>query len=115
MDERFRVGGSELMTLSWAGPKLTEYRDYAPILEVWNNGAQIHMNCKVEPGLKVQVLMGGVNTFLAGQVESCVFEGLYGYLVEITLRPKSVGLVFFVGCIIRNRAVTLRRRSNTRR
>jgi hypothetical protein len=90
MAGRFSLQGIAVVSLSWVAPDGTEYRDYAPMFEVWDRGAQIHMEHKVEPGLNIQVLLEDGRTFLAGSIENCVAEELFGYIVEITLRPKSV-------------------------
>ena len=79
-----------VLNLSWVASDGADYRDYAPMFEVWDSGAQIHMERMVEPGLKVQVLMDDNSTLLAGTIENCVAEESFGYIVEITLRPKSV-------------------------
>jgi hypothetical protein len=90
MAGRFSLQGIAVVSLSWVAPDGTEYRDYAPMFEVWDRGAQIHMEHKVEPGLNLQVLLQDGRTFLEGSIENCVAEEVFGYIVEITLRPKSV-------------------------
>ena len=90
MPSRFTLESIAIVNLSWVAPDGTDYRDYAPMFEVWDSGAQIHTEYKLEPGLKVQVLMEDGRTLLAGSVQSCVAEESFGYIVEMTFRPKSV-------------------------
>ena len=90
MARRLSLESIAVVTLSWVAPDGTAYRDYAPMFEVWDSGARIHTEYKVEPGLNIQVLMEDGRTLLAGRVENCVAEELFGYIVEVTLRQKSV-------------------------
>jgi hypothetical protein len=90
MAARYLLRSGAAMTLSWVARDGTEYHDLAPTLEVWDSGAQIHMEYEVEHGLMVQVLLDDGETLLAGKIEKCDAEKWFGYIVEMTLVPKSV-------------------------
>lgn len=76
---------SEMITARFAGPQGSSGETTGILEEIWETGACLHLEARLEPGSRVhfQPLWRGDAVELEGVVKSCRYEAGFGHLMEI--------------------------------